>query len=185
MAGQVAQLVEQGTENPRVGGSIPSLATILFRISESLTKLLHGGGWVTHGGSIPSLATILFRISESLTKLLHGGGWVTHGGLRWATLGLVLLLGGCQPDHCDQLCQQMSTELARCLDEWEAADWDELDAESQTTWRSGCQNRWSEVRSELESRELEDALEQCGETLTAVDDMGAYTCDQLRAIYIR
>ena len=25
--GQVAQLVEQGTENPRVGGSIPSLAT--------------------------------------------------------------------------------------------------------------------------------------------------------------
>jgi hypothetical protein len=28
--GQVAQLVEQRTENPRVGGSIPSLATILF-----------------------------------------------------------------------------------------------------------------------------------------------------------
>lgn len=27
---QVAQLVEQGTENPRVGGSIPSLGTILF-----------------------------------------------------------------------------------------------------------------------------------------------------------
>ena len=25
MAGQVAQSVEQGTENPRVGGSIPSL----------------------------------------------------------------------------------------------------------------------------------------------------------------
>ena len=28
--GQVAQLVEQRTENPRVGGSIPPLATILF-----------------------------------------------------------------------------------------------------------------------------------------------------------
>ena len=28
--GQVAQLVEQRTENPRVGGSIPSLATINF-----------------------------------------------------------------------------------------------------------------------------------------------------------
>ena len=26
--GQVAQLVEQGTENPRVGGSSPSLATM-------------------------------------------------------------------------------------------------------------------------------------------------------------
>ncbi len=28
--GQVAQLVEQGTENPRVGGSIPSLATTFY-----------------------------------------------------------------------------------------------------------------------------------------------------------
>lgn len=28
--GQVAQLVEQGTENPRVGGSIPSLATLFL-----------------------------------------------------------------------------------------------------------------------------------------------------------
>ena len=27
---QVAQLVEQRTENPRVGGSIPSLGTIYF-----------------------------------------------------------------------------------------------------------------------------------------------------------
>ena len=27
---QVAQLVEQGTENPRVGGSIPSLGTIFL-----------------------------------------------------------------------------------------------------------------------------------------------------------
>ena len=30
--GQVAQLVEQGTENPCVGGSIPSLATICISI---------------------------------------------------------------------------------------------------------------------------------------------------------
>ena len=28
---QVAQLVEQGTENPCVGGSIPSLGTILIK----------------------------------------------------------------------------------------------------------------------------------------------------------
>ena len=28
-SGQVAQLVEQGIENPRVGGSIPSLGTII------------------------------------------------------------------------------------------------------------------------------------------------------------
>jgi hypothetical protein len=29
-SGQIAQLVEQGIENPRVGGSIPSLATTLL-----------------------------------------------------------------------------------------------------------------------------------------------------------
>ena len=32
LSGQIAQLVEQRTENPRVGGSIPSLATNLFRV---------------------------------------------------------------------------------------------------------------------------------------------------------
>jgi len=42
------------------------------------------------------------------------------------------------------------------------------------------------VRSALESRELEDALEQCDEALTAINEMGedGTTCDQLRALYI-
>jgi hypothetical protein len=30
LSGRVAQLVEQGIENPRVGGSIPSSATMYF-----------------------------------------------------------------------------------------------------------------------------------------------------------
>ena len=49
-----------------------------------------------------------------------------------------------------------------------------------------CQRRWSEVRSSLESRELEDALAQCEEALQAINEMGedGTTCDQLRAIYI-
>ena len=33
--GQVAQSVEQGTENPRVGGSIPPLATIFINKIET------------------------------------------------------------------------------------------------------------------------------------------------------
>ena len=38
---EVAQLVEQGTENPRVGGSIPSLGTIYFKgLGENLTPFL-------------------------------------------------------------------------------------------------------------------------------------------------
>jgi hypothetical protein len=35
-SGQVAQLVEQGTENPRVGGSIPSLATATLLLGWTL-----------------------------------------------------------------------------------------------------------------------------------------------------
>ena len=42
VAGQVAQLVEQGIENPRVGGSIPSLATTTFPLL--LAALLMGCG---------------------------------------------------------------------------------------------------------------------------------------------
>ena len=43
--GQVAQLVEQGTENPRVGGSIPSLATIpRWGAAGLLAALLAGCG---------------------------------------------------------------------------------------------------------------------------------------------
>ena len=41
LRGQVAQSVEQGTENPRVGGSIPSLTTYLFFLSFSLSPHCH------------------------------------------------------------------------------------------------------------------------------------------------
>src|SRR5690348_8577924 len=37
--GQVAQLVEQRTENPRVGGSIPPLATIPISLRQDLINL--------------------------------------------------------------------------------------------------------------------------------------------------
>ena len=44
--GQIAQLVEQGTENPRVGGSIPSLTTINKCGSSSVDRAppCQGGG---------------------------------------------------------------------------------------------------------------------------------------------
>ncbi len=35
LKGQIAQLVEQRTENPRVGGSIPSLTTDVRRVQTS------------------------------------------------------------------------------------------------------------------------------------------------------
>ena len=41
LRGQIAQLVEQRIENPRVGGSIPSLATILRRFIFPVSLLSH------------------------------------------------------------------------------------------------------------------------------------------------
>src|SRR6056300_135542 len=38
LVGQIAQLVEQRIENPRVGGSIPSLATIILNKIKYFTK---------------------------------------------------------------------------------------------------------------------------------------------------
>jgi hypothetical protein len=148
--GQVAQLVEQGTENPRVGGSIPSLATSRASASAGAPVLL---------------------ASRSLLA---------------ATVALGTLLAGCQADSCDTLCVRTASSLSRCIQTWEPVDWEMLDAENQSSFQEACESRWSEVRSLLESRELEDALQQCDEALTAIDEMGedGTTCDQLRALYI-
>ena len=40
LSGQIAQLVEQGTENPRVGGSIPSLTTMYAGIAQLIERCL-------------------------------------------------------------------------------------------------------------------------------------------------
>lgn len=69
--GQVAQLVEQGTENPRVGGSTPSLATLLLSIL------------------VPAMAacasdpcnTLCVDVSHGLDECLPG--W----GLTWEEVG--------------------------------------------------------------------------------------------------
>ena len=128
-SGQVAQLVEQGTENPRVGGSIPSLATLL----------------------------------------------------------LLALCSGCAPDACEALCDQMRTDLATCMTDWPVG-WEEMDASGPQDFKTQCRNRWAVVRSELEPRELQDALDQCSETETQLQsltaDTGGVGCDTLRALYI-
>jgi hypothetical protein len=43
MYGQVAQLVEQRTENPRVGGSIPPLATIISKAFSRIDVMSRDG----------------------------------------------------------------------------------------------------------------------------------------------
>ena len=126
--GQIAQSVEQGTENPRVGGSIPSLATFFI---------------------------------------------------------LVLVTPGCDPDPCEQLCRVTAVQLGECMPDW-SMEWEDFDASSQGNFRRRCTNRWAEVRSDLESRELEDAREQCVEAQVAMDRLDAEStiCDHFRALYV-
>jgi hypothetical protein len=126
--GQIAQSVEQGIENPRVGGSIPSLDT-------------------------------------------------------FSLLGLVAL--GCDPDPCDQLCRVTAVQLGECMADW-SMEWEDFNASSQGNFRLRCTNRWGEVRSDLESRELEDAREQCVQTQVVMDRLDAESviCDHFRSIYV-
>ncbi len=66
--GQVAQLVEQGTENPRVGGSIPSLA-IRYKCS-----------WRSLRRSILRLSSISARPIVNPTCPSHTATWFTRAG---------------------------------------------------------------------------------------------------------
>ena len=128
--GRVAQLVEQGTENPRVGGSTPSLATFFI--------------------------------------------WVLP------------LLAACErQDRCEELCVQTTNVLATCMDDWPIG-WEELGSPNRRLFRRACLNQWAEVRSTSEPRELDNALEQCDETLTDFDELRqtGELCAALRALYV-
>jgi hypothetical protein len=126
--GQIAQSVEQGIENPRVGGSIPSLATFFL-------------------------------------------------------LGVFGV--ACDPDPCEELCRSTANRLTECMGDW-SMTWDDFDASSKANFRLRCVNRWGEVRSNLESRELEDAREQCQEARQELIQRASEDaeCDLLRAMYV-
>ena len=69
--GQIAQLVEQGTENPCVSGSIPLLATIfLFPKVEAIPLKIP-----QLSGSIPLLATIFIAVLYSIFLFPHNFCW--------------------------------------------------------------------------------------------------------------
>jgi hypothetical protein len=72
--GQVAQLVEQRTENPRVGGSIPLLATISLWTSDSLV--------VPKSIKIKDLLYVIHRWLVAFKILAFGwAGSILYGGL--------------------------------------------------------------------------------------------------------
>ena len=141
--GRIAQLVEQGIENPRVGGSIPSPATFLS--------------------------------TRGLTRACR----------RQALAVAVALLSGCANDECELLCTTVASRLDACIEEW-PSEWQAHDSTGRAAYRRECQATWASVRSDLEPRELNDALQQCEEASVALTRMSRSesTCDQLRALYL-
>ena len=164
--GQVAQSVEQGIENPRVGGSIPSLATTPLSL----------------GSAAAAQEPTLRRGRRARPGKDRAIAWPPLG----AAVGLgVALLAGCGTDSCERLCVEVGQRLDTCLDEW-PTDWGEVDARSRVDFRRTCEDEWSTVRADLEPRELDDGLDQCEDSSLALDRMGRSrtTCDQLRALYL-
>ena len=98
---------------------------------------------------------------------------------------LVATSVGCGQDTCDELCVEMSWRVSACVRDW-PEDWSEFEARGRNSFRKACQNQWADERAQLESWELDDALEQCTETSNALrqaDNRGA-ACDELRALYL-
>ncbi len=93
-------------------------------------------------------------------------------------------ISGCGADKCESLCEDVALLLDQCVDDWPVT-WDELGAGGRVAYRNECRENWSDVRSELESWELDDALAQCEEGSTALQrtTATATSCDELRALY--
>jgi hypothetical protein len=92
---------------------------------------------------------------------------------------------GCGQDSCDELCVEMSWRMSACVRDW-PEDWSEVGARGRRNFQRACQNQWADERAGLESWELDDALDQCNETSTALrraDNRGT-ACDEIRALYL-
>ncbi len=92
---------------------------------------------------------------------------------------LALCLGGCSDDPCAQLCQSVGQRLGGCIEEWDAS-WDFFGATRQRQFVTSCQDDWSELRVDLEVRQINASEEACDDALA---ELRGLTCDELRALY--
>lgn len=93
---------------------------------------------------------------------------------------MFLSLGGCAADDCSDLCTRTANRIGNCLVSWDV-DWTALGATTQADFASQCQIEWDEVRTDLEPRQVESAMERCANTRASLSDL---TCDDLRALYL-
>ena len=104
-----------------------------------------------------------------------------HSHTSWILLGSGLLFG-CARDPCTQMCTEISQRMRTCLQEWPVS-WEVFGVSSQEDFSNSCQTTWAVERSVLEPRALDDAYEQCNESLTYLSS-DEYICDHFRALYL-
>ncbi len=92
------------------------------------------------------------------------------------------LFGSACGDECEQACNTVTTELRNCMrDEDWSTTWEDLGADGRAAFRQQCELTWQQNSIDLESRELQQALESCA-AINA--DAGDLTCEEWRALYV-
>lgn len=94
-------------------------------------------------------------------------------------LWLLPLLIGCSDDPCEQLCQSVGQRFGGCIEEWDAS-WEFFGATRQREFVTSCQEEWTEVRVDLEVRQIDASEDACED---ALGDLGGLSCAELRALY--
>jgi len=93
---------------------------------------------------------------------------------------LLAALAGCG-DACEQACFSVGTRLKECINQTWSVEWEDLGAAGPRRFRQQCVDDWQQESTDLEGRELTQALESCRQVDAEVADM---KCAELRAIYV-
>jgi hypothetical protein len=96
-------------------------------------------------------------------------------------LAIQLTVVGCQNDDCIKLCSDIEGRVNVCIDKW-PTEWEHIDAKNANEFRESCQNEWTVRSEEMEVRERQQAKDQCGETIKALEEEED-NCDMLRSVY--
>jgi hypothetical protein len=106
----------------------------------------------------------------------------THRIYLFGFILLLSIMSACTADPCVSLCEETTQQLGMCLQEWPAT-WSDVGAQSRQDFSDTCSDLWSVERSTLEPRALDDAYEQCEESVEYLSE-NTQQCDQLRALYL-
>ncbi len=98
--------------------------------------------------------------------------------MRWLALGIGLALASGCGDRCDRLCVDVSRDLATC--KTDAVTWPDLGATSRIDFLQTCQDDWDALRTDLDARGVELALDVCEDSSDTLEEL---TCEELVALY--